>query len=170
MKRISVNSLLVVTVILLITAITMYWFTLFNQEKKSIDKQTIKQQSTQIQTTLNTDNNVNLADKVKQGDDLNNIKPIIHDNSTTAVAAKNQVNQTENDTVKNIDFSKYITDDNQIEEIRLITSRKTDDLVVEVLPNGMTKVDLKNRWSTVHVVVVDEKGEKQSGEWAPNKQ
>jgi len=139
MRKHSINTLLAITVAVLLTVIILYWFTLYKQEPLTIEKPNINLQITNNATRTN--NAIIQSDPVKR--------------SVIATTA-------------NVDFSKYITDEYQIEEIRAITSRKADDLPVEVLANGISTVNLKNRWSTVHVVVVDEDGNKQIGEWAPN--
>jgi len=63
------------------------------------------------------------------------------------------------------DFGKYLTYEQKM-EIYKRTNRKTDDLPVEMDSHGNEYVDLKGRFDTVHVSVVDENGVTHTGEYA----
>lgn len=67
---------------------------------------------------------------------------------------------------KNFDFTPYVHKE-MVEEVARYTSRDKDGLEIEVNNDGTEVVDLKRRWSHATISVLDEKGEKHTGEWAP---
>lgn len=64
------------------------------------------------------------------------------------------------------DFTPYVSKE-MADEIRPYTSRSHDGLNVKMDKDGHEYVDLKKRWSHATISVIDENGEKQTGEWAP---
>ncbi len=69
---------------------------------------------------------------------------------------------------ESFDFGKYLTYEQKM-EIYKSTNRKTGDLPVEMDSHGNEYVDLKGRFDTVHVSVVDENGVTHTGEYALTK-
>ncbi|BCD99998.1 hypothetical protein [Marinicellulosiphila megalodicopiae] len=173
MKINNVHFLMSLVVGLLLTALILF----FIFDKKRINPNNKTNPTTVLNTNekeLNIESqlNKNTSQNLKTQTQINNVqkntvirKQNTQSNHSTGLSTS-QINANAHSN-EHVDFSKYITDSEQIEEIRLLTNRNTDDLVIEKLPNNEARVDLKRRFSTVNVAIVDENGVVHRGEWAP---
>lgn len=71
-----------------------------------------------------------------------------------------------NNDAAGFDFTPYVSKE-MADEIRPLTSRSLDGLNIKMDKDGHEYVDLKKRWSHATISVVDENGEKHTGEWSP---